>query len=420
MEQSGFALELLPNHIIIKIITDLLNTQDETIQSNIANIGSIRIVNSLIESDHNKVRIVDFMDTCLWLRLLISIGIFDNQPHIKWCDKIKEYLSRIVRERRYTSRVHDLIDISKYESSQHIRDYARCLLYHLITEDSDEIERQFLLGEMSDIPSLNNTTIVEFVKNKEQFKNIKYWDVRNVTVMSHLFHFNKNVNTMLNDLVLTYWDTRNVTTMNYLMSNISITIHGITNWNTCRVKDMSYCFANTESFNVPLEWNTSSVKKMSGMFYKAESFNQPLDWDTSNVISMFSMFENAKSFNQPLEWNTRNVVRMLAMFENAKSFNQPLVWNTSNVTTMKCMFQYADSFNNLLLFDTSKVIDMTYMFYGTRSFNQPLHWNTKNVTDMSYMFEDATSFNQALDWNIINVTHMSDMFENSQGRFIHS
>ena len=450
MEQSGFALELLPNHIIIKIITDLLNTQDETIQSNIANIGSIRIINYVIQIDNSKVRIVDFMDTCLWIRLLISIGIFDNQPHIKWCDIIKEYLGRIVRERRYTSRVHDLIDISKYESSQRIRDYARCLLYYLITDDSDEVEHSFLLGELKDIPVLTNETIESSVKNAMEQEHVfmmKYWDVRKVTTMRKLFS-----NMKKGQIDLTFWDTRNVTDMSDMFSTyasyytrmfMTSKIQGITNWNTCNVKNMSQMFEGTESFNEPLEWNTSNVRNMSSMFAKATSFNQLLLWDTSNVIDMSYMFYLATSFNQPLLWDTRNVTNMRQLFSKtdwfnqpldwdtsnvrdmsymfyiATSFNQPLYWKTSNVETMEGMFYNATSFDKPLHFDdTGNVLYMDFMFRDATSFNQPLLWDTRNVFDMYKMFEDATSFNQALDWNITNVKDRRNMFENSQGRFM--
>jgi surface protein len=392
--ERNFDFELLPNHVIIKIISDLLNTQDETIQSNIANIGSIRIVNYLIQIDNSKVRIVDFMDTCLWLRLLISIGIFDNQPHIKWCDIIKEYLGRIVRERRYTSRVHDLIDISKYESSQRIRDYARCLLYYLITDDSDEVERVFLLGELKDIPVLTNETIESSVKRAIDEKDVsmmKYWDVRKVTYMSGLFSF---LTTDIKKLDLTYWDTSNVINMSSLIKFTSINISGITNWNTCRVQYMEELFYIARSFNEPLEWNTKSVTNMRGMFHMATSFNQPLEWDTSKVIDMSSMFRDATSFNQPLDWDTRNVKNMAVMFMSARTFNQALHWDTSNV------------------------MNMGYMFKGARSFNQALDWNTKNVTDMSFMFYGTLSFNQALDWDITKVKNRRNMFENSHGRFI--
>ena len=85
--EHTFHFDLFPENAILIILTDLLNSQDETntLQYNIANLGSIRMLNLTLKASPMKVRIVDFMDTRLWLRLLIRIGIFDNQPHVRCC-----------------------------------------------------------------------------------------------------------------------------------------------------------------------------------------------------------------------------------------------------------------------------------------------------------------------------------------------
>ena len=107
--RSGFNFDLFPEHIIIKIMTELLNSYDEksTLKYNIANIGSIRMINLIIQSDHSKIKIVDFMDTRLWLKLLISTGVFDYLPHTEWCDTIKDYLSQFVWLSKYTTALPD-------------------------------------------------------------------------------------------------------------------------------------------------------------------------------------------------------------------------------------------------------------------------------------------------------------------------
>ena len=346
--RSGFNFDLFPEHIIIKIMTELLNSYDEksTLKYNIANIGSIRMINLIIQSDHSKVKIVDFMDTRLWLKLLISTGVFDYLPHTEWCDTIKDYLSQFVWLSKYTSRVHDLIDIFKYDLSPIIRSYAKRLLDNLITKGSSKFEKQFLRGEITNIPRINNTTIRQFVLNTKQLQFIRYWDVRNVTDMSRLFyHHTYNLRTSKFVLDLTYWDTKNVTRMSELMRSVSVNIRGITNWNTCRVEYMDCCFMNAESFNYPIEWNTSNVKTMNGMFFNAKSFNKPLQLDTSEVAYMNSMFNGATSFNQPLYWDTSNVIEMRNMFNGATSFNQQLEWNISRLRYTDGMFNGATSFN---------------------------------------------------------------------------
>jgi len=476
---SGFQFSFLPSNAILKILTELFNDETDTLQSNIANIGSVRIINTAIQADSSKVNIVDFMDIRIWLRLLISTGIFyilgrqnkewnltiskylggdvSELVHKEWGDTIRNYLYRIVRELRYTSRVHDLIDLYKRDSSLIIRNYAKILLDKLIKIDSSTLEKEFLGGNMTDIPRLNDTTIVEFVRSRKKTDIIRYWDVRNVTNMHELFKDHRF------SFDLTYWDTKNVTDMSECMSMTKM--YGITNWNTCRVRDMSYCFYLATRFNQPLEWNTYNVIDMSGMFTHAISFNQPLHWDTSNVRDMTYMFSDANSFNQPLRWNTGNVESMMGMFAENTSFNQPLEWNTiyvinmeemfinatafnqplkwntynvinmsgmfvrttfnkpldlktDNVKDMSNMFSCATSFNQPLVWETKNVESMFAMFTEATSFNQQLHWDTRKVTNMSHMFDDATSFNQELNWDKVKTTvDISYMFRNSQGRF---
>jgi surface protein len=406
MERSQrFDLSSLPDDIIIKILN---LTFDTDVQSNIAKTFSINIINKIITTNPIKVRILDFLNTAQFIRVLISIGIFNSyshSSHLEWCNTIKKYINQYITEHRYTSRVHDLIDISK--SSLNINIFAKCLLNNLITPDTDTLERQFLLGEMTNIPVFDNNTIIDQV-NTRSFDNIKYWDVRKVTDISNLFNF------FLShiDVDLTYWDTSNVTNMSKSFSGINIFINGITNWNTCRVINMEYCFF-LSPFNQPLEWNTSNVINMHGMFEITKNFNQHLNWDTRNVRTMSHMFRSADSFNQFLEWDTRNVTDMSHMFDGARFFNGFLLFNTSNVTHMNSMFRGAISFNeSVVQFTTSKVVDMNSMFYKAIKFNQYLHkWNTSNVEDMRHMFNEAIAFNKPLNsWITEKVENMNSMF----------
>ncbi|TLD83098.1 BspA family leucine-rich repeat surface protein [Helicobacter trogontum] len=108
---------------------------------------------------------------------------------------------------------------------------------------------------------------------------------------------------------------------------------GIEKWNVSNVKDMSYMFAYTTSFNQPLDsWNVSKVKDMNSMFAGAESFNQPLDsWNVSKVKDMSYMFAGAESFNQPLNsWNVSNVKDMSYMFYSSSIEDNPPKWYKGN------------------------------------------------------------------------------------------
>jgi hypothetical protein len=303
---TGINFQLLPDNAIIRILQMVLQDETDTSQFNLANTGSIRMINFMIMADPSKLKIVDFIDTRVWIQLLISLGVFDNRD-TKWCDTIKEYINLYINERRYTSRAHDLIDILKNDVSIFMRDYARELLDKLRTYSSDPEEDRFLLGEMPDILVFtDNEALSRFVKTHHDFKNhksdiamtrlsnIKYWDVRKITDMSYLFSF--LTSNLPKSIDLTYWDTSNVKNMHRLFEGGKFVVSGITNWNTSKVTDMSYMFKDNNAFNIPLLWNTSNVTNMKEMFRGATNFNQPLFWDTSKVTDMSRMFFDAKSF----------------------------------------------------------------------------------------------------------------------------
>jgi surface protein len=375
-------------HILESVFANATENERNTYEYTIANANIFALLNARIKTHSVGNSVFDLMSTKLWLHLLINMGLFENQYlfSLSWEKSTKEYQATVIRERRYTSRVHDLLAISQTSSLLSYREYATCLLHHLITKDSSILDRQFLLGEMIDIPVLTNETIKDTIKkaiDEKEVSMMKYWDMRNVTNMYGLFkELEDNV---LFDL--TYWDTSNVTDMRMLFLHSGIPIRGISYWNTSNVTDMSYLFCYTHLFNEPLFWNTSRVSNMESMFADNEVFNQPLNhWNTSNVTDMSFMFCRAILFNQPLNhWNTSNVQTMEGLFMEASLFNQPLNgWNTSNVIIMTEMFAYATLFNQPLDWDTSKVEDMTQMFHGAKSFHQDIVFETCNTIEEMY------------------------------------
>ncbi|MCK8462188.1 BspA family leucine-rich repeat surface protein, partial [Mycoplasma capricolum subsp. capricolum] len=69
-------------------------------------------------------------------------------------------------------------------------------------------------------------------------------------------------------------------------------VTGFEEWDTSKIKDMSYVFSNNHIFDADIsKWKTNNVTNMNGMFKNATQFNnggKPLEWDTSNVTSMDS------------------------------------------------------------------------------------------------------------------------------------
>ena len=406
-KKQGFPFNVLPDDVMIKILKLVLDGSETS--SNIANVGSIRILNFAISIDPARVRIVDLIDTRLLILLLMNIGLIDDNPNSELHIIIKEYIRTYVIEGRYNSRAHDLLDIVKSPiESDLIKEWATYLLENLITDDSTRMDIDFLTGNMKVITITDDRIydLQRILSGFIGFNDMKYFDVRRVTIMQDVFSF-----TNYTGIVdLTFWDTRKVTNMTRLFAGKNFTIRGITNWNTCNVTNMEELFAGT-SFNEPLNWNTSKVINMRGMFQDTRLFNQPLEWDTSKLIDIRGMFEKAHSFDQPLVWDTQNVRLMDRLFAQATAFNKKLKFDTRNVISMIDMFYNATSFNQPIEgWDTSKVIDMSEMFAEARSFNQPLEWDTSNVIYMTDMFNNAILFNQQLNWDTSNVRNMRNMF----------
>ena len=237
-------------------------------------------------------------DTLSWLYIINSMG-FDRKNHtfdsskrfLEWEIENINYEKNVINKCLYTSRVHDLLDLSSQGNQ-----LAGILLKILADRSTDEYERTFLLGKKN-YPSFTNENVGEYIRkwisgNRQESNPIKYWDVRKVTNMEELFSFNNVKKSLIqNVLDLTYWDVSNVTDMNSMFYNVNLIVTGIKNWNTKSVKDMSHMFQGLTNFNEDIgSWDTSNVTDMSFMFYNAMSFNQDIGkWETGKVTDMSHM-----------------------------------------------------------------------------------------------------------------------------------
>jgi len=231
-------------------------------------------------------------------------------------------------------------------------------------------------------------------------QDISSWDVSNVEEMQYMFSFNKDFNMPLNG------------------------------WDVSKVRNMREMFSGAQSFTQNLnEWDTSSVTDMEGMFrgdYRVtpaiiNPFNGDIStWNTSKVVNMTYMFANSE-FNNPIgNWNVESVVNFTTMFAGNKVFNQPIGnWQTSSVGNTHAMFEGAESFDqDISGWNVSRVGDFSRMFNGAESFNQDIStWDVSMGSNFEFMFFDAISFNQDLDdWNIASATSMRYMFAASDGK----
>ena len=398
-------IENLPKDVLIVTLNRILKQENGIeIFDILFNIGNFNLIDCLFLAQNKKS--LCLLRTRLWLRCLHSMGydgltntFIDANKTFNWEDNlIIDHQQNVIDNCLYTSRVHDLIDCLR--EGNHL---ARSLLERLANRTTDLYEQAFLLGHQPVAHQIqftnddwrNNVRKYLYQWNRGTIRGgppIKYWDVRGVTNMQRLFDSSI---TNINVLDLTYWDVSKIIDMEAMFNNdTGIIFTGLTNWNTCRVKNMNYMFAFNSRFNSDISnWDVSKVTNMESMFSNAIVFNQDIGgWDTSRVKDMSAMFSNAIAFNQDIGgWDTSRITDMSAMFRGAVSFNQDIGgWDTRNVRRMSRMFSRAKIFNQYIgSWDTSRVMDMFEMFEGAVSFNQALHWDVSSCRNRQYMFHGS-------------------------------
>jgi len=235
--------------------------------------------------------------------------------------------------------------------------------------------------------------------------NISQWDTSRITDMSYCFNTSFNFNQDLSN-----WNVSNVRDMKHMFYGTAFN-QDISNWNVSSVEDMTYMFGLSD-FNQNINsWNTSSVQDLTGIFFGASDFNQPLsNWDVSKVTSLEYAFYGTQ-FNQNINsWNTSSLTNLRTAFL-LTPFNQPLNnWDVSNVTDLFRTFSQSDFNQNINNWNVSKVTNMIETF-SSSDFNQFIgSWDVSSVTSMAGLFRN-TLFNQNLsNWNVSNVIDMSSMF----------
>ena len=113
----------------------------------------------------------------------------------------------------------------------------------------------------------------------------------------------------------------------------SVTINGLTDWDTRNVTNMSMMFNYVGFFNAKTcnigDLSEKQITK-NGITYKA--------WDVSNVINMKDMFRYSKLefFGNIGNWNVSSVTDMSGMFEGSRQIKNYTLdlsaWDTGKVT----------------------------------------------------------------------------------------
>ena len=382
---------------------------------------------------------IDRLDIHDWFSCMLTSGVLERTPSeiapIQWIAPVRRHNARVFRDGRYRSRVHDLLDIAKLpDIPPSHRSFARRLLQNLITARTSASDRAFLLGEMVDIPILDDTTIKaatlavfrDWDWDWPIERQLRYWDVRKVTNCRGLFAYQfshpwgdedyDEGEEVSNDF-LAFWNTENVTDMSRMFEGCESFDADISGWNTRKVADMSRMFRNCEHFQSDLSaWDTRNVTDMSFMFESARAFQSDLSaWDTGRVVSLAGMFRNAEAFHSNLaRWNVARATDMSRMFDGAHAFQSDLsAWDTRSVVTLASMFREAVTFDSdLSRWNVARVTDMSFMFDGADAFASDLSpWETGRVRNFAGMFHNAPQVPADLsDWDTSNATDMTGMF----------
>ena len=207
-------------------------------------------------------------------------------------------------------------------------------------------------------------------KNCSSLSNVNEltnWNTSNVTNMEQMFY---NCQLLSNINGLTNWNISNVTNMQqmfYRCEELS-DINSLKNWNTSNVTNMAALFSSTLSltdFSPLKNWNTSNVTDMYGLFLigsnDGKKNGDPIidvsflsEWDTSKVKNMSYMFHNVSisSYIPFKNWNVSLVQNFQDMF-NATSASTVTTlegmenWDVSSATNMNGI-QYIQNLPKLL------------------------------------------------------------------------
>ena len=250
--------------------------------------------------------------------------------------------------------------------------------------------------------TIHNDTL-SYLIQVDIYKNINYWDVSNVTDMSHLFSQKNKFDTDISG-----WDVINVTTMESMFENCSSFDKDISSWNVSNITNMRNMFKGCSAFNKYLgEWynRVENVETMEGMFENCSKFNRTTNgtnedtftnWNVINVRSMKNMFKNTAILNTSFcsTWNFEKIESMESMFQNCSQLFEVIFPDISNCENTSYMFQDCE---NLLS------VDFSGENFNDLNFASGMFKNCKNlVNDLSYF--------QTFKFN--NLVAIDSMFEN--------
>ena len=284
---------------------------------------------------------------------------------------------------------------------------------------------ELYLGQKNDVLANENSSYLFAGFINVTKIDLTHFDATNVKDMSHMFHNDLKLETLIIPRNINTINAENMSYMFYQCESLkNLDLRG---FNTARVTDMKYMFAyslNLQSVNLS-SFNTSNTTDMSYMFFKnnkLETINLS-SFDTSKVTTFSNMFydcNNVTSIEGAID--TRNATTLQSMFDRCfklKNINLTK-FNTSKVRNMSYLFSNCNNLESIDVshFDTSNVTTFFSMFEGVRK--APVidvsHFNTSNATNFGYMFRYCENIDNLdlSNFNTSNATSMWGMFEGTK------
>lgn len=267
-----------------------------------------------------------------------SVEVIDNTELTSYTGEILDYIDNIpVNKMYYTFGYCENateIDIGDFDTSKVTNMAGMFYGCHSLTE--------------LDVSGFNTSKVIDMADmfnecNSLTELDLSGFDTSKVIDMSGMFASCFS----LAELDVSGFDTSNVTNMAFMFDMVEGPIevehiYGLENFNTSKVRDMSYMFRN-HNLLTELDlsnFDTSNVENMRGMFGYCINLTE-LDvssFDTSNVYDMEDMFRKCNSLTELdlSNFNTTNAEDMSGMFRyctNLKTIYVGDGWNTDNADT---------------------------------------------------------------------------------------
>lgn len=256
--------------------------------------------------------------------------------------------------------------------------------------------------DMSEMATGTLTSIKDIFKDSNALSKLilpKVFNTSKITDMSYLFANKSSLGELIGVKRI---DTSSAVNMSHMFDNcvrifIFVTEGVFDNFNTSKVEDMSYMFANARRFYrneapFPLKLITSSVKNMEGMF---KGWNVKIDissFNFGNVENMSKMFMDGCE-DSCVGNEEHNSVEKIKFPESGIT--------APKLTTIEKIFAYNKTMKDFTLpISAPKLLNANYAFAYLRGANKVdlSSMYVPNLENMEYMFtyvgkyEDLTEF----------------------------